>query len=262
MLRDYVPSFVEQAESPAKNLCLGTLHEHILNLVRKATLPTEYLSLDNIEDDDASDVEGAILLPPDQVKRRTFPRITIFVCMFLLTTAWPVYYATSTLLSHLYWKSEASSITSALLEELYGGLKIPIGQETFTTPSQETYSVPQVHWNQPLGKQVLILDVDTRPLNGSGQYLQDPSSSWDLMDSRATGLLNHYLYCMSSHHKPRCQVFTNLPSANPRLRIHVPTSRRSTKPRSILGQNHYSQRKAERLPHHRLHGRRCFVELS
>jgi len=139
-------------------------------------------------------------LPSDQVKRRKNHRNTALVGTFLLAMLWPVYYV----VSHLYWKPYASqaSLTSALLEELYGAFKIPVAQDNFTSSSGAIYSVQQVHWSQPLGKQILILDVDTRPLNASGQYLHDPSESWDLMDFRATGLLNHYLYGMSSQLLP------------------------------------------------------------
>ncbi|KAF2402927.1 hypothetical protein EJ06DRAFT_473241 [Trichodelitschia bisporula] len=48
-------------------------------------------------------------------------------------------------------------------------------------------------WTESLGKRILILDVDTRPLDDANQIF-NPTFSWASMTGVSQGMLNHYLY--------------------------------------------------------------------
>lgn len=71
---------------------------------------------------------------------------------------------------------------------------------TFTGDDQRTYALSQPpRFTRPLGKKVLLLDVDTRPMNEPGGMLNIPMN-YDELTLHAAGILNHYLYC-------RCYLF-------------------------------------------------------
>lgn len=58
-------------------------------------------------------------------------------------------------------------------------------------------------WKEPLGKEVLILDLDTRAFDGSNRLLHDGSVAWEDMERSSAGILNHYMYCeLHLHRQP------------------------------------------------------------
>jgi hypothetical protein len=58
------------------------------------------------------------------------------------------------------------------------------------------YKLPQNStWTQPLGKRLCIVDIDTRPLNGEYDLLDESKPfSWADMGTTSAGMLGHYLY--------------------------------------------------------------------
>ncbi|KAI1016324.1 hypothetical protein LB503_010220 [Fusarium chuoi] len=60
------------------------------------------------------------------------------------------------------------------------------------------YEVPKENenWAKPLGKKLLILDVDTRLDKGPGAVMNDSALDYKEMKGRTGGIMNHYLYAM------------------------------------------------------------------
>lgn len=71
-----------------------------------------------------------------------------------------------------------------------------INSTTFTTRRGLQYQIPEgaQRWTQPLGKKLLILDVDTRPNDGPGGLLNDTKLDVANVTGRTAGLMNHYMY--------------------------------------------------------------------
>lgn len=57
-------------------------------------------------------------------------------------------------------------------------------------------------WTKPLGKKLCIVDIDTRPLDGKDEILDENPLNWDTTHPLAAGMLNHYMYGKSPlfHH--------------------------------------------------------------
>lgn len=49
-------------------------------------------------------------------------------------------------------------------------------------------------WTKPLGKKLCIVDIDTRPLDGKDEILDENPLNWDSTHPLAAGMLNHYMY--------------------------------------------------------------------
>lgn len=71
-----------------------------------------------------------------------------------------------------------------------------LNNRTLTTDSGRFYEIPKTHrhWSEPLGKDVLILDVDTRPVS-QGRFFHSHSFFDEKnLTPRTAGMLNHYIY--------------------------------------------------------------------
>jgi hypothetical protein len=93
----------------------------------------------------------------------------------------------------------ASRVASITFEEavksLYAPLLAPINASVFVDPADgDTYYLPgEPIWSNPLGKDLCIVDVDTRPLNETNQLMNE-EFNWQTIAGVSTGMLNHYLY--------------------------------------------------------------------
>jgi nucleotide-diphospho-sugar transferase len=69
----------------------------------------------------------------------------------------------------------------------------PLDNTTFTTKSGRRYDLDPTHkhWERPLGKDVVIIDVDTRYDPGTGPVLEGKN-----MNYRTAGRMNHYIYSL------------------------------------------------------------------
>ncbi|KAM0327044.1 hypothetical protein ACHAQA_006167 [Verticillium albo-atrum] len=127
---------------------------------------------------------------------------TIFIVISLLLVS---HNSAPWLIDHIYTRvySEYSSPLPAvedfsqLVSALWKPYTHPLANLTYTTDSGKYYEVPEGSqlWQEPLGKDVLILDVDTRVDNharamGPSIFLDDN------MTARAAGMLNHYIYAL------------------------------------------------------------------
>jgi hypothetical protein len=59
--------------------------------------------------------------------------------------------------------------------------------KAYKLPSKPAYTAP-------LGKDVCILDVDTRPFEGPNQIFHDKDFDWEKLEPHSGGVLNHYMY--------------------------------------------------------------------
>lgn len=83
-------------------------------------------------------------------------------------------------------------------------------------------------WQTPLGKRILIVDIDTRVPTGDNQIL-DPSKKidWESLESGGTGLVshaitNHYLYALIHGYEYRYYQALNMPDHYPTwIRPHI-----------------------------------------
>lgn len=80
---------------------------------------------------------------------------------------------------------------------MWAPLVLPITAPTFTTLDGTEKELPPAHeliHTEPLGKRVCILDVDTRPLNTTGDIFSPDPLLYHTMEPRSAGFLSHYLY--------------------------------------------------------------------
>jgi hypothetical protein len=57
------------------------------------------------------------------------------------------------------------------------------------------YRLPEIKiYKTKLGKEVCILDLETRPLDKKDQLMYDGGYSWKDLDYLSGGVLNHYTY--------------------------------------------------------------------
>jgi hypothetical protein len=82
------------------------------------------------------------------------------------------------------------------IRALYAPLLASIDAPTFVDPTDgQEYHLPDgdVIWHNPLGKELCIVDVDTRPLNETNQIMNE-EFNWQRVEGVSVGMLNHYLY--------------------------------------------------------------------
>lgn len=65
----------------------------------------------------------------------------------------------------------------------------------FTTIEGDTFSTSTIDWNVPLGNDLCIVDIDSRPMNGSNQiWSPDDTFDWKHVKGSQSGYFNHYIY--------------------------------------------------------------------
>ncbi|KIW01491.1 uncharacterized protein PV09_06971 [Verruconis gallopava] len=82
------------------------------------------------------------------------------------------------------------------LQALYRPMRIPIKAEQFIDSVDGTIypinnSAPS--WSSPLGKEICIVDIDTRALDEEN-HLFNEWFNWQQLDGVSNGMLNHYIY--------------------------------------------------------------------
>jgi len=85
------------------------------------------------------------------------------------------------------------------LSDLFSGVRQPITTD-YTDATGKTYELPQaLHWSKPLGKRILIVDIDTRVPDGENELMGEKTIQWESHVSKggglvSNGIMNHYLY--------------------------------------------------------------------
>ena len=82
----------------------------------------------------------------------------------------------------------------AIIKALYGPILHPIDAANFTDEDGDVYHLHgQPKFTEKLGKRLLILDIDSRPLTGEGQ-LMSKELKWKSMRPLSAGMLSHYMF--------------------------------------------------------------------
>lgn len=85
---------------------------------------------------------------------------------------------------------------STVIKALYGPILHPVDAANFTDEDGDTHHLPgEPRFKERLGKRVLVLDIDSRPLTGDGQ-LMNQELKWKGMRPLSAGMLSHYMYGM------------------------------------------------------------------
>ena len=83
---------------------------------------------------------------------------------------------------------------STIIKALYGPILHPIDAANFTDEEGDVYRLnSDPKFREKLGKRVLILDIDSRPLTGKGQ-LMNSDLKWNDMRPLSAGMLSHFMY--------------------------------------------------------------------
>jgi hypothetical protein len=81
-----------------------------------------------------------------------------------------------------------------IIKALYGPILHPVDAANFTDEDGDVYHLrKEPKFRNKLGKKVLILDIDSRPLTGNGQ-LMNPDLKWKGMRPLSAGMLSHYMF--------------------------------------------------------------------
>lgn len=81
---------------------------------------------------------------------------------------------------------------------LFEPLKLPITAPSWTASDGVKFEIPQDPvWTKPLGKRLCIIDIDTRPLNGTNDILNTGDFDWPQYHPTSAGMMGHYLYSES-----------------------------------------------------------------
>jgi hypothetical protein len=85
-----------------------------------------------------------------------------------------------------------------IIKALYGPILHPVDAANFTDEDGDVYRLHgEPRFKQKLGKRVLILDIDSRPLTGPGQLMDD-----NLKRPLSAGMLSHYMFGTADPRSP------------------------------------------------------------
>ena len=83
---------------------------------------------------------------------------------------------------------------ATIIKALYGPILHPVDAANFTDEDGDVYRLHgDPKFKKSLGKKVLILDIDSRPLTGPGQ-LMNTELKWKGMRPLSAGMLSHYMF--------------------------------------------------------------------
>ncbi|KAF2459128.1 hypothetical protein BDY21DRAFT_362607 [Lineolata rhizophorae] len=82
-----------------------------------------------------------------------------------------------------------------VLAQLYKPKVIPITHQKYTDADGDEYVIEgEPHFTKPLGKDLLILDTDSRPFTEPNEILSNGTYDWSDAHGLSNGMLNHYMY--------------------------------------------------------------------
>jgi hypothetical protein len=94
-----------------------------------------------------------------------------------------------------------------VIKALYRPILHPVDAMNFTDEDGKIHRLAgEPRFKEKLGKRVMILDVDSRPLTGDGQVL-NAELKWKGMRPLSAGMLSHYKYG-TKHQSPFPIPFT------------------------------------------------------
>lgn len=85
---------------------------------------------------------------------------------------------------------------TTVIKALYDPLLLPVAAPNFTDEDGTAYRLSgEPRFKERLGKRVLVLDIDSRPLTANGQ-LMNAEIKWKGVRPLSAGMLSHYTYAM------------------------------------------------------------------
>ncbi|KAK3381099.1 hypothetical protein B0H63DRAFT_474912 [Podospora didyma] len=85
------------------------------------------------------------------------------------------------------------------IRALWQPLVVPINASSFTTLDGAVKELPpqsELTHLEKLGKRIVILDVDTRPLTEDGSIFSENLPTWDNLRNPSAGFISHYMYSL------------------------------------------------------------------
>jgi hypothetical protein len=151
---------------------------------------------------------------------------------------------------------------------LYGSILHPISSHTYTDANDKVFEIKEdadaPWWDRPLGKDVLIVDIDTRMPNGTNELWNEAPLNWEkMMDNNGDGgmisasFMNHFLYCKHTHpfQMNRGRILMRS-SPNTRLRLPLLQRARIKRPSQHMGEATCAAGTPPLIPICHLHRRR------
>jgi hypothetical protein len=89
---------------------------------------------------------------------------------------------------------------ATVIKALYSPILHPVDAPDFTDEDGDVHKLQgEPRFKERLGKRVLILDIDSRPLTGDGQLMNE-ELKWKGMRPLSAGMLSHFMYGMRLTH--------------------------------------------------------------
>jgi hypothetical protein len=86
--------------------------------------------------------------------------------------------------------------------ELYKSIRHPVTAKIYTDPYEREFSVSDnPTWSESLGKDILIVDMDTRVPTGDNELWSSKKMNYEKLDASkrtqmvSAAFMNHFLYC-------------------------------------------------------------------
>ncbi|OQO12645.1 hypothetical protein B0A48_02107 [Cryoendolithus antarcticus] len=91
----------------------------------------------------------------------------------------------------------ASGQLQSTLQYIFGEGGFSVTEPSFNY-NGATYNISNdpIH-TTPLGNDILILDVDTRPFSGNHQIFHETNFDWSKLEPHSGGIVNHYMYAQT-----------------------------------------------------------------
>ncbi|KAL2135709.1 hypothetical protein VTI74DRAFT_7226 [Chaetomium olivicolor] len=87
-----------------------------------------------------------------------------------------------------------------LLYELYRPIKLPVTARSYTDQRGNVFDTGgRDYWKKPMGRDILVVDIDTRNPNGTNGIFNAAPMDWETVQAAGSGLLtishvNHFIY--------------------------------------------------------------------
>ncbi|KAF4978637.1 hypothetical protein FZEAL_5040 [Fusarium zealandicum] len=134
-------------------------------------------------------------------RRGVLTAMGVLIVFGLLVHIWGFYFSSVEENSFESYSSIPTAIgdgTPELMQYLWTPYLHSLDNPEFITKEGYNYTLSnETHrWTDPLGKRLLILDVDTRLDDGPGSMMNESFLDSKTMTGRTGGMMNHYLYAM------------------------------------------------------------------
>ncbi|KAK4235611.1 hypothetical protein C8A03DRAFT_36534 [Achaetomium macrosporum] len=89
---------------------------------------------------------------------------------------------------------------SDIIYALYEPIKLPVTAQSYTDQRRTTFdNGGRDYWKKPMGKDLLIVEIDTRNPNGENEIFSARKLNWEAVTASGSGLLtvshiNHFIY--------------------------------------------------------------------